>query len=370
MKFAFVVNNFPPRLGGVENHVAELSKNLVSLGHQVLVVTLEATSRDEKWSGVRVIALREHVRISGILGFPGWGTRRRLTALLRSENVDVVSTHTRFFPMSWVGLRAAKCAQIPVVHTEHGSGHVVSASPLISAASRIVDYTVGRAVMRQADEVLGVSEAVTAFVKNLSGRSSRVFYNAIPDLPAVAPLRLRPEHLVFVGRIVPGKGWEAFVAVVEELRLQGYPVTGEVLGDGADMTKLVDLIGELSLEDVVMIRGRMPAQEVRAALSGATLVNPTVLSEGFQTTLLEALAETAQIVTYSVPGAEALRSAGHPVRVTASRDVHLLTQAVANLIDSKQPAKAKLPLDAWYWPTRAREYADLCAVVVRSGNAR
>lgn len=365
-----MVNNFPPRVGGVENHVAELSRSLVGLGHSVLVVTLDATPSTEVWHGVRVIRLREYARVANILGFPGWGTRRKLTALLRAEHTDVVSVHTRFFPMSWVGMRAAKRAGVAVVHTEHGSGHVVSSSPVIACASRIVDFTVGRAVLRHADEVLGVSESVTEFVERLSGRDARVFYNAIAEVPQSAPGLNRPSHLVFVGRIVPGKGWDVFVRTVGTLRARGYAVTAEVLGDGGDLPALTELVARLGLSHVVTIRGRVSGADVRAALAGATLVNPTVLAEGFQTTLLEALAEGGRVVTYPVPGAAALQAAGYPVYVTADRDPEALAAGVAAGCDAVSDPRPAPALTAWYWPTRAQEYADLSERLLRSASKR
>lgn len=359
MRFAFVVNNYPPRIGGVELHVHSLAVELVRRGHEVTVVTLGSTPGWTREGGVEVLTLPERFRVADTLGFPLPGTRRRLTRLLKDRRIDLVSTHTRFFPMSVVGGRAARAANLPVVHTEHGSDYVASPSLLIRLASRLVDRTLGRSVLRRADRVLGVSESVVDFVARLAAVKSDVFYNAIQPPEEQGnreAVTARPSHLVFVGRLVPGKGWQDFLRLIADLRAAGVPVTGEVVGDGPDREQLEEVWHELGLEAVVQLRGRLLPAEVRRAVRGATLVNPTVLSEGFQTTLLETIAEAGRVVTYPVPGASLLASQGAPVFVTAERTTAGLLAAVRTLLDRDPPPASRDMITEWCWPSRADQY--------------
>lgn len=370
VRIAFVVNNYPPRTGGVELHVRSLATELTGLGHEVLVVTLGS---DPGWSHVgggseantvEILTLPEHFRVADILGFPSLGTRRHLTRLLRERNIDVVSVHTRFFPMSYVGMRAARAAGLPLIHTEHGSDHVASDSPLIRFASRLVDFTLGRRVLRSADRVLGVSENVTDFTHRLAGVNGEVFYNAVDALPAEGSgSASHPQHLVFVGRLVPGKGWREFLEVVAAVRPNHPELTAEILGDGTDMAQLQELVTSFELSDTVSVRGRVTQQEVRQALRGATLVNPTTLAEGFQTTLLEAIAEGGRVVTYPVPGATTLREQGANVTITERKDAKSLADAVAAAIQNPgSPAPPEL-IDRWTWPARAQQFVEVCTAV-------
>lgn len=367
MKIAFVVNNYPPRVGGVETHVASLASQLHALGHRVVVYTLHEHPGRSEESGITVVRLPEHGRIGGVVGFPGPDVAGRIARALAADGTEIVSVHTRFFPMTWVGIRAARRVGIPAVHTEHGSGHVVSESRLISLASRAVDLTAGRVALRRADVVLGVSDAVLAFVERLAARRGTPFPNAI-DAPATHAPPPRPGHLVFVGRMVSGKGWDVFVDLVARLRAEGREVTGELLGDGPELAALRARVTELGLDPAVRVRGRVEPRGVRAALAGATLVNPTVLAEGFQTTLLEALAEGGRVVTYPVPGAEALRAEGRAVRVTGERDPEQLLAAVREeLGTARDPGP---PMDSWTWGHRASEYVEVCRVALERRRAR
>ena len=373
MRIAFIVNNYPPRTGGVELHVRALAAELVRRGNDVTVVTLGPATGWREDAGIAVLTLGERFRVADILGFPRLGTRRRLTRLLRERDIDIVSTHTRFFPMSYVGMRAAQAARVPSVHTEHGSDHVVSNSAVIRFASRIVDHTLGRAVLRGADQVLGVSENVVQFVRRLAGVSAGLFYNAIE--PRLSGRRAvvaddRPSHLVFVGRLVPGKGWEDYLDAVAGLRAEQIPVTGEVLGGGVDLERVRAQVADCGLGELVTVRGRVAQSRVGDALHGATLVNPTRLSEGFQTTLLEAIAEGGRVVTYPVPGARTLQQSGAPVCIVAETTSGALVAALKQLIHQPPETAPRSFIDDWTWPARAEQYVGICTDLIGERHTR
>lgn len=364
MRIAMIVNSYPPRLGGLEFHIQNLAESLASQGHSVWVVTISTDPGERIDNGVRVITTASHLPIADVISFPGWGARRSITAFLRDNDIDLVSIHTRFFPMSFIGLRAAKRAGIPVIHTEHGSGFVQSKSPIISLGSRIVDLTFGRYVLRHANRVLAVSEQAAAFAHRLSKRPVEVFYNAITPSEPLVEHPDRPTHLVFVGRVVEGKGWDAFLDAIAQLRTRGREVDGELLGGGAQLEEARRRVNELGLGGVVDVPGRVSPGDVRARLSGATLVNPTVLAEGFQTTLLEALFEGGRVVTFSVPGARLLHEQGAPIAICPHRTTESLVETLDAFVADPPPQADPSTMEPWTWPVRAREYAVIAQRVI------
>lgn len=367
MRIAMIVNSYPPRLGGLESHLLNLAEGLVAQGHRVWVLTISSEPGRRVEGGVEVLTGRAHLPIADVISFPSLGSRRSISRFLRDHAIDLVSVHTRFFPMSFIGVRAARACSIPVIHTEHGSGFVASSSPLISWCSRAVDVTAGRYVLRHADRVLGVSAEAAAFASRLGGVRAEVFHNAITPPAVHGEILDRPGHLVFVGRIVEGKGWDDFLRAVAVLRERGRGVDGEILGAGPMLEEARVLRDELGLGGVVELRGRVPAEEVRRSLAGATLVNPTVLSEGFQTTLLEALAERGRVATYSVPGAELLRDSGAPVVICTEKTSESLVEALEGMLaEPAAPASAEL-ITEWTWPVRSRQYARIAQEVLAGG---
>ncbi|WP_216404525.1 glycosyltransferase family 4 protein [Arcanobacterium phocae] len=356
MQIAMIVNNYPPKVGGVEYHVQNLAHELVQLGHKVWVLNISNTPGSRSDEGVKVITRKAHLPIADVITVPGFGTTRDITQFLIKNRIDVVSIHTRFFPMSFVGLRAAQKAGVPVVHTEHGSGFVATKNPIVWLGSRVVDLTMGRYILRHATKLFGVSEAVTAFVEKLSGRHADVFYNAItPPKPRSAHPN-RPNHLVFVGRMVAGKGWDTFLDVVAQLRNEGYDVDGELLGDGAQLAAAREKISTLGMDGIVTAPGRVTPDEVRERLAGATLVNASTLSEGFLSTPVEAIAEQGYVVTYPAPSVSLLISLGVPIYLCETQSVSCLVAKVKELLDHPQPPADPALISSLTWPVQAENY--------------
>lgn len=345
--------------------MAALASQLEHSGTRVTVVTLDTLPGESKENGVRVVRLKSWFPIASVISFPGFGASRKIMAAFRNDGVTAVSTHTRFFPMSFIGVRVARGLGVPVIHTEHGSGFVRGVSPLVAWASRIVDHTVGRFVLRSSDKVLSVSESVAGFVKRLSGRASEVFYNAIdlPEAPAVTAARAM--RFVYVGRVVPGKGWDDLLRAAHSLiaSKQVAAFTVELLGDGPSMPALRSMVNELELSSVVTVRGHVAVDEVLDALRGAVLVNATRLSEGFQTSLLEALAAGSQIVSYQAPGIDQLVSEGAPIRIVQVGDLVGLAAAMRQSLEAPMHAFDTEQLKKWSWPERADQFAEILARV-------
>lgn len=361
---AFVVNNYPPHSGGVERHVQSLARALVERGHRATVVTLSDTPGTAVENGVEVVRLRRWLPIASVLAFPLPGTSQRLGRLLREWSVTAVSIHTRFFPMSFLGLVAAREARLPVIHTEHGSGFVRGVSPLVALASRVVDWTIGRRVLRRSTVVLAVSDAVAAFVERLSGVRAELFPAAIDLEPWTDGRQQLNAHqaqattarFVFLGRIVRGKGWDTVLKAVVLLHDRGLPARIDFIGDGPELAELRAQVEDVAASDLVGVHGHLSGEPLASALRGAILVNPSTLAEGFQTSLLETLAAGGRIVTFPVPGANDLRGDGAPVRIVDAPDVAHLADAMAEEAAHPLPPYPEGRLERWGWKARAADY--------------
>lgn len=363
----FVVNVYPPSVGGVQRLVQGLATELVRQGNRATVVTLGDEDSDSRESGVRVLRFRPSWGFGTVMSFPPAGLRRKLQRILSGAGVTVVSTHTRFFPMTWLGVRLARDLAVPVVHSEHGSNFVSGVSLPIALASRLVDVTFGASALRRSTLVLGDSEQVVDFVQRLSGVNAHVLYNAIDFDPSTrVPQPRRGDHrVVFIGRLVPGKGWDVTLDALTWLS-ENRPeisVTADFVGDGPDRTRLEALVAERGILDVT-VHGHVDKDTVMRLLTNAVYVNPTTLSEGFQTTLIEALAVHAQIVTYEVPGTRVLLTDGAPVRLVDSADVAAWARAIADALEHPLPTYPVSRLRSWLWPARVHDY------LARVGEAR
>jgi glycosyltransferase involved in cell wall biosynthesis len=366
--FLFLVNNFHPRVGGMETHVRLLAEELVRVGHRVTVVTLADTASRSEENGVRVVRLRRGFEFGTVISFPRWGTTRALIREFSNDDVSWISTHTRFFPLTWVGLGLGRATRTSVIHTEHGSGFVRGVNPLIGLVSRAVDISIGRWALRSADHVLGVSEDVVAFVRRLARVDASVFYNAIPDRLGSESSRygLRPR-LTFVGRLVPGKGADRLLRAASIL-ISSHPGLVEsivIMGDGPERARLEHIVEQRGLSGLVTFTGRIASTAVAGELERTVFVNPTTLAEGFQTTLLEALAVGARIVTFNVPGAHLLREQGAPLVIVESKTDRALAAAMVTALQKPHQAFPMKSLAGWRWSARATQFVEVATTVSR-----
>jgi len=374
-----VTTNYAETHGGVEVHLERLLPLLVDRGVEATVAYLG--ERGEPYtepSGVHVIPVRRRFDFRDIMALPSWGDWREFSHLVANglpgrPPVTHVATHTRFFPLSWLGVRLARQLRVPSVHTEHGGGFVVTASPLVRTASRMVDRTMGRSVLRGADRVLGVSRASNDFVRELSGVEAETFGNGLdlaswlPD--ASAPDRdasSEPRPLVFIGRIVEEKGWRAFLDAAAAAEADGWRGETWLIGKGNERDTALERARELGIRRLVA-PGQLPSEEVRDALRGAVYVNPSVAAEGFQLTQVEALAAGASLVTYEVGVATELASTpGLAVSLIDRGDASALSDAVRDELDRPAPRPTFEQLARWDWGRLADAYVEVLDDVERA----
>lgn len=364
---AFVVNNYPPKVGGVELHVHALAKELSMKGHSVTVVTLDNDNSDATEDGVEVLRMASSRPIGGVLAFPKPGARRRITKILREKRVEVISTHTRFFPMSFLGIRAGRALGVPVVHTEHGSDHVRGVSSIVAAASRLVDWTMGRYVLKSANRVLAISSASAAFVQRLAGRDSTVFHNAIHSrffAHSAAP-RVTPHRLVFLGRLVPGKGWERVVEVGEQLLPEFKELSVHFIGDGSERALLEKRVASSPHRERYTIHGYLPPDAIRSVLTSSVLLNPTELAEGFQTTLLEAVAAGGAVISAPVAAAEYLKQQGAAVQTIDTNDAKSWVEASRIALGTPTVPVSSELLGDMDWSKRSAEFVEQARIAAQ-----
>lgn len=358
---AIIINNYPPKVGGLEQHVSMLATSLAGEGAKVTVIALDNDHLGREEGLATVHRIKATRTVAGVLSAPLPGTTRKIHALLADQGVTLISTHTRFFPMSFVGIRLGKRLGVPVVHTEHGSDYVKGVSRFVGLASKLVDRTMGRYILRHAAAVLAISEGSQNFVRQLAGVESRVFHNAI-NVTAFQPTRPRqgiPHRLVFLGRLVPGKGWELALHVAEMLAPEFPELEIHFIGDGAERPNLVERLKTSPVSKSATVHGYLGSEEIRDLLTDSILLNPTTLSEGFQTTMLEAIVARAAVVSTPVSAAYYLARLGARVDIVPAEEADAWVQATRDLLANGWQLPDPAALDDFDWEHRSREYLDI-----------
>lgn len=367
MRILLTVTNYPPLSGGLGVYVHNLAEQLGGKGHEVTVLTMQGKGfREEMRGAIRVVSVPRDLSYRDVFALPVSPATYRVIASEIARS-DVVNAHTRYFPLTFISVKQARKAGIPVLVTEHGGGFVRGASLPTVAGARLADMTTGRWSLKNSSGVLCVSAKSQEFVKNLSGVSGEIvgngldldFWNrqrAVGDQPVVMPAD-RIRNIVFVGRLVAEKGWplllSAWRKIPESLR-GGYRLV--FVGDGPDLNKLRQEIARLNLTDVLAV-GQQPRTLIRDLLCSGVLVNPSRAAEGFQTTLLEARAVGAYVLTSPVGGAAETVTDKQLGLVIDSDDPHVWANEISGALAKAGVEVGRSEVTRYGWPELAERYA-------------
>jgi glycosyltransferase involved in cell wall biosynthesis len=370
---------YHPFKGGYIESIHRWAKRLTALGHTVTVVTCKVTdsAEEERIEGVRVLRLPAWHLLKGT--YPVLKPRKKTRAILnalKKEGYDIVSTQTRFFTTSFWGTHFARRNKIPHIHTERGATHSIVEKKWVEWASKIVDHTLGRYVVRNAQRNVGVSEAACAFLKHLGARHTVCIHNGV-DLIEKLSLEQKEEWrtkhalsptdtvLLFVGRLIYAKGVQDVLSILPALIPLKPHLKCVIIGEGPYRKTLEEIVQKRGLNNAVHFVGEQPFSKVKEWLQVADyMVNPSH-SEGLPRSVLEGGAAGLPIVATDTGGTKEIIEERISGRLVPPQDPQALQQALSELLS--EPGQAKKQGDAlrthiekkFIWEAVVQAYVDL-----------
>jgi glycosyltransferase involved in cell wall biosynthesis len=295
VRILYVTSHFPPRIGGVENHVANLARGAAAAGHHVDVLTHahDGTPEREERDGYAVHRLRSRGFGPDLTLSPGLiaevRDRRGRFDLLHAHNYH--GSAALLSSVSWSG---------PLVLTPHfhGGGH----SPLARIAH--VPYRMAaRTMFGRTDVAICVSRAernrlVEAFPR--LARRTVVIPNGVDvqQIREAQPIDQDVPVVLLLGRLDAYKRVDLAVRAFATLEM---PARLVIVGIGAQLDRLRSLVRELSLETRVEFAGRVSTPDVHRWLVTAHVLVAMSMHEAFGLTLAEGLTGGASVVASDIP---------------------------------------------------------------------
>ncbi len=300
---ALVSPRYAPATGGVERYVERLATGLHERGIPVEIVTTDpaaSAARAERRDGIPV---RRFPTVRGDqMSYPSPTLTRWLCR--NTDRYALFHLHGLHTLLPLAGSWAAWGKGVPTVLTPHwhGTGH----TPL-RRALHVPYRSVAGWVVRRAAAVIGNSEAEATLLRHAFG--GRLPLKVIPEgieLPgepvATAPATADPDGVssrttvLSVGRLERYKGVEQ---VVGAMRFLPEAVRLVVVGSGPAERTIREAASGLG--DRVVLRGRVPDEELRGWYERAASFVSLSAHESFGLTVLEAAAAGTPVVASDIP---------------------------------------------------------------------
>lgn len=167
-------------------------------------------------------------------------------------------------------------------------------------------------VAKRAQKIIVPSNYLKNIVSNwgVDPEKIKVIYNAFDqpeELPSKDELKremglLSGPILVSAGRLVPWKGFDLLIDIVEQLREKYPELIFLIVGDGPDKKKLANKIGRLNLTSSVRLLGRLSQRDLLKYVKASDIFVLNTSYEGFSHQLLEVMWCGTPIITTAVGG--------------------------------------------------------------------
>lgn len=337
------VNNFAGvGLGGGEKHLLALAKAARDAGFDATIVCLPGSgiAGEARSQGLSVVEMDLMGRNVPLTVF-------RLARCFRGVGAGIV--HTAGFYVNSLGRVAARLAGVKAVlstvHCEPDSPVAFDDSTRARLAQKLRVVS-DNFTSRFASLILADSEAIARKLIEQGVRQSkvRVVHNAVSFdeireeiSSAELGLDLPEGRLVgTVGRLEPVKGLEDLIGAARILCERRQDVRFLIVGDGPLRAELEEKVREAGLEDRVLVTGYVPS--ALAVMTRLDVYVLSSLSEGFNTTLLEALALRRPVVATNAGGNGEIIRDGQTGLLVAGHDPEALARAIRWMLDHPEPA--------------------------------
>lgn len=350
---------FAPHKGGIEIHVAGLSKYLTKRGHQVEVLTSRFSKKLPSGSHVDGYAV---TRVRGI------------HAMLRAlqADVDIIHVHDYASAFSVAGAIARLIRPRPLVWTPHGI------YPLRSGWARlrriVFDCSVGRLLPMASDIVIALTKTNRAQLEEMGVDASRI--TVIPNgidlqrlnLPKRRSLReqlgLVGQVLLHVGRLDWNKGL-AYTVDALKMVTNHWPeckllLIGKDYGIG---DKLQSRAARLGISSNLLLLGEVADEVVAQAFVESDLFVISSIYEGLPTVVLEAMASGLPVIATRTGAPDVIRNLENGLLVDYG-DAEGLASAIVALLENSElrtrlAAAGQVTIESFDWESVAKSVEEV-----------
>jgi glycosyltransferase involved in cell wall biosynthesis len=352
-------------LGGMEMHTKDLAEALVKKKNKVTVVTTKNPKREyEEVNGVKIYYLK-NTKPGKYSGSWYRESAKKFEDLNRAENFDIV--HSQGIGAYGFFIKNKRCKKIPVIASFHGTpfdeiktllNTLSLKQPISSVKAVLLIYKWGLVVDKKYKRFASVLDGAIAtsneqekiLREKYSVKKEKIYkvFNGI-DIDLFRPIQnssilnkysITNERIVLcVARIVADKGIQNAVRAMP-LILKEIPKTKlMIVGGGSYMPTIRRLVRKYDLEEHVIFTGFAEFSELPYYFSACDVfVNPTIRQNGYDLTILEAMACGKPVVVSNLGSVPTVIEHNIDGILVPPKDINTLSKKIVEVLKDKKLA--------------------------------
>lgn len=340
-----------PHLGGVERYTYNLARFLQRKGSKVVIVTsnVQRIAEHEISDGIEIFRLPCINLLNGrypVLKF--WSKDyRRLYKEIEKYDYELVAVNTRFYLHSICGVKYAKKHGQKSIMIDHGTSHLSVHNKILDTIGGWWEHLITKIDYHYCKDYYGVSEASCEWLGHFGIKARGVLYNAI-DLEQIEEIKKNKKQnfrekfgiadnakiIAFTGRLLKEKGIIPLVESVEKICKQRDDVYLFLAGDG----DLDEYVNEHASDHIIPL-GRLSFEDIIYMLVDSDIFCLPSFSEGFSTSVLEAVACGCYVITTERGGSKEMITSREYGMIIKDNEQQRVYDALLQIIDNDEERK-------------------------------
>ncbi len=338
MKIVQTPVRFYPFIGGVENYVYYLSKELVKLGHDITVICAnEPSSKKEEVIDNIIVK-----RLSYFGKIANTNITLKLPLALSREDFDIIHTH---IPTPWSADWSNIISEFkkkPLVVTYHND---IIGNGAANYIAGFYNSTALKSLLGKADKIIITQPNYMYSSPYLGNYKDKI--EIIPngvDVNKFRPLNIgKYENSIFFLSLLDEfhkyKGLDYLLNALKIVKLEIADVKLIVGGKGRLLDYYRSMANEMGLGDNVEFHGFIPDEEIVEYYNKCSVfVLPSISSkqEGFGIVALEALACETPVISTEIVGVASDVVKSNSGFIVPPKDVEELAEAIIKILTNKE----------------------------------
>jgi len=341
MKIIQTPARFYPFIGGVENYVYYLSKELVKLGHDINVVCANEpeVAENEIINGIKVKRLPYMGKIANTNITP------YLPSALSNEDFDIIHTHVPTpWSADWSNI-ISKFKKKPLIVTYHND---VIGTGIVHYIAGFYNFTALKSLLNEADRIIITQ---TSYLQ--SSPYLKKYENKIDVIPIGVDTEKfksfnvnKCKHTIFFLSLLDEfhkyKGLDYLLKALKNVKKEIPDVKLIIGGKGKLLGYYRKMAYDFGLKDNVEFHGFIPEKKIAEYYSKCCVfVLPSISSkqEGFGIVALEALACETPIISTEIVGVASDVKKSKSGIIIPPKDVDKLVKAIVKILNNENLSK-------------------------------